>query len=91
MAAAGGVGVGRGDQHAGRAGSQDLQKLVKRDDGLRTMPPAVAAYSVSLRHRSIAARLNASIAASHTATRGRGPLPPGRRNNVLSPPAEKLR
>ena len=36
------------------------------------MPPAVAAYSVSPRERSIAARLNASIAASHTATRVQG-------------------
>ena len=45
------------------------------------MPPAVAAYSVSGRQRSIAARLSASIAPSHTATRGRKPEPPGRRNS----------
>ena len=36
VAAAGGIGVGRGDQHAGRVGRQDLQKLLQRGDGRRT-------------------------------------------------------
>jgi len=69
MPAAGGVGIRRGDQNGGRIAREIQQDLLERRDRCRPMPPAVAAYSVSGRHCSTAARLNASIADSQTVTR----------------------
>jgi hypothetical protein len=49
------------------------------------MPPPVATYSVSVRMRSTAARLMASIGASNTTSRAIAPWLPGNPNRVLRP------